>query len=218
LSIITEIEHPIELLPEPEVRGFRDGCPKTKQPRLLPGRHRHPLTLTMSSHMFERSNRLASAVPPSVCASGSEPQDDIPTVLVLDDDEDCRALVIAVLSKAGFLVYSLPDGRRVNEILGQYRIDLLVTDIVMPERDGIETITALRYSHPRLPVIAISGVAPMNTELYLRIAKKLGAFRVLNKPFRPNELLVAAREAIMRDSTLASSTQEHFEQSFLGIR
>ncbi len=156
--------------------------------------------------MFERSNRLASVVPPSVSASGSEPQDYIPTVLILDDDEDCRALVSAVLSNAGFLVYSLPDGRRVNEILGQYCIDLLVTDIVMPECDGIETITALRYSHPRLPVIAISGDAPMNTELYLTIAKKLGAFRVLNKPFRPNQLLAAAREAIMRESTLTSST------------
>lgn len=124
-----------------------------------------------------------------------------PTVLVLDDDEDCRALVTAVLSNAGFLVYALPNGRGVNEILSQNYIDLLVTDIVMPERDGIETIAALRSSHPRLPVIAMSGDAPKNMNLYLAIAKKLGAFRVLNKPFRPNELLVAAREALLRDST-----------------
>lgn len=151
--------------------------------------------------MLESSNRLAPATPPASSPAGSEPLEYTPTVLVLDDDEDCRALVTAVLSNAGFLVYALPDGRGVNEILSQNYIDLLVTDIVMPERDGIETIAALRSSHPRLPVIAMSGDAPMNMNLYLNIAKKLGAFRVLNKPFRPNELLVAAREAILREST-----------------
>jgi CheY-like chemotaxis protein len=86
-------------------------------------------------------------------------------------------------------------------MLGQHSIDLLVTDIVMPERDGFETIAALRQSHPQLPVIAMSGNAPMTMDLYLNIAKKLGAFRVLNKPFRPDQLLVAAREAILREST-----------------
>jgi CheY-like chemotaxis protein len=151
--------------------------------------------------MSESSNRLASAIPPSLAPSGCETVDYRPTVLVLDDDEDCRALVTAVLSNAGFLVYSLPDGRRVKEMLGQHSIDLLVTDIVMPERDGFETIAALRQSHPQLPVIAMSGNAPMTMDLYLNIAKKLGAFRVLNKPFRPDQLLVAAREAILREST-----------------
>lgn len=151
--------------------------------------------------MLDSSNRLAPVTPPATSPAGSEPLEYTPTVLVLDDDEDCRALVTAVLSNAGFLVYALPNGRGVNEILSQNHIDLLVTDIVMPERDGIETIAALRSSHPRLPVIAMSGDAPKNMNLYLAIAKKLGAFRVLNKPFRLNELLVAAREALLREST-----------------
>jgi DNA-binding NtrC family response regulator len=66
----------------------------------------------------------------------------------------------------------------------------------MPERDGLETLTELRYSHPRLPVIAISGDLPLNTQLYLTIAEKLGATRVLAKPFKMDELVAAAREAI----------------------
>jgi CheY-like chemotaxis protein len=93
-------------------------------------------------------------------------------------------------------VHAAPDGRRVAEILAEKRIDLVITDVVMPERDGIETLTALRYSHPRLPVIAISGDLPLNLHLYLTIAEKLGASRVLAKPFTTQVLVAAAREAI----------------------
>ena len=129
-------------------------------------------------------------------STSSDPLPVMPAVLLLEDNAPYRALITEMLTLAGFEVHAAPDGRRVVEILAETRIDLVITDLVMPERDGIETLTALRYSHPRLPVIAISGDVPLNTHLYLTIAEKLGASRVLAKPFKMDALVTAAREAI----------------------
>lgn len=121
----------------------------------------------------------------------------MPSVLVLEDNEAYRTLISEVFTQAGFEVTSASDGRRVAAILSERRIDLIITDLSMPERDGLETLTDLRYTHPRLPVIAISGDVPLNTHLYLTLAEKLGAARVLAKPFKMDQLLAAAREALV---------------------
>jgi DNA-binding response OmpR family regulator len=125
-----------------------------------------------------------------------------PAVLLLEDNEAYRTLLAEVLTVAGFEVVAVPDGRRVAQILRERPIDLVITDLVMPERDGIETITDLHYSHPRLPVIAISGDVPLNRDLYLSIAEKLGASRVLAKPFKMDELIAAARGALAASNAL----------------
>jgi len=124
----------------------------------------------------------------------------MPAVLVLDDNAEYRALLTEFLTQAGFEVIALKDGRGVTEILQQRPIDLVITDVGMPERDGFEVMTALRISHPRLPVIAISGDMPLNTHLYLTLASKLGASRVLAKPFSMAQLIAAAREAVVGGS------------------
>jgi CheY-like chemotaxis protein len=134
----------------------------------------------------------------------SDPLSPMPAVLLLEDNAPYRALLTEILTLAGFAVHAAPDGRRVAEILAEKRIDLVITDVVMPERDGIETMTALRYSHPRLPVIAISGDLPLNLHLYLTIAEKLGASRVLAKPFKTEVLVAAAREAIAASNPAAA--------------
>jgi DNA-binding response OmpR family regulator len=128
-----------------------------------------------------------------------------PAVLLLEDNEAYRTLLTEVLTRAGFEVCAAADGRRVAETLRQRSIDLVITDLVMPERDGIEIITDLRYSHPRLPVIAISGDVPLNRDLYLTIAEKLGAARVLAKPFKMDELIAAAREALAASNAAGPS-------------
>jgi CheY-like chemotaxis protein len=127
----------------------------------------------------------------------------VPTILLLEDNEAYRALITEFLTLAGFEVVAAPDGRRVPELLQQLSIDLLITDLSMPERDGIETMTDLRYTHPQLPVIAISGDVPLNTHLYLTLAEKLGASRVLAKPFKMDQLVLAAREAIAASNSSA---------------
>jgi CheY-like chemotaxis protein len=128
----------------------------------------------------------------------------MPAVLVLEDNEAYRALITEVLTSAGFDVVAAPNGRRVAATLRERPIDLVITDLSMPERDGLETMTELRYSHPRLPVIAISGDVPLNRDLYLNVAEKLGAARVLAKPFKMDELIVAAREALAASAQSAS--------------
>lgn len=135
--------------------------------------------------------------------SPSNPLPIAPAVLVLEDNEAYRTLITEVFTQAGFEVCSAPDGRRVAALLGERRIDLIITDLSMPERDGLETLTELRYSHPRLPVIAISGDVPLNRELYLTLAEKLGAARVLAKPFKMERLLAAAREALAASNPAA---------------
>ena len=127
----------------------------------------------------------------------------MPAVLVLEDHEAYRTLIADVLAQAGFEVHSAPDGRGVLSFLAAHRIDLVITDLSMPERDGIETMTALRYSHPRLPVIAISGDMPLNRDLYLTLAEKLGAARVLAKPFKMEQLIAVAREALAASNVSA---------------
>ena len=129
----------------------------------------------------------------------------MPVVLVLEDNVAFRNLIAEVFTLYGYDVCVAPDGRRVADILRQRRIDLVITDLAMPERDGIETLTDLRYSHPWLPVIAMSGDVPLNRELYLTIAEKLGAARVLAKPFKMEVLLAAAREALAASNTPAAS-------------
>jgi CheY-like chemotaxis protein len=129
-------------------------------------------------------------------STSAQPLPVMPTVLLLEDNEAYRTLMTEFLTLAGFEVHAAPDGRRVVELLKSRRIDLVITDLAMPERDGIETMTELRYSHPGLPIIAISGDVPLNTHLYLTIAEKLGASRVLAKPFKMDQLVSAAREAV----------------------
>jgi len=120
----------------------------------------------------------------------------MPGILLLEDNEAYRTLLTEILTLAGFAVHAAANGRHVDAILAERPIDLVITDVVMPERDGIETLTDLHYSHPRLPVIAISGDMPLNRDLYLTLAEKLGATRVLAKPFKMDQLIAIAREAL----------------------
>jgi DNA-binding response OmpR family regulator len=143
-------------------------------------------------------------------APSRDPRLALPAVLVLEDDEPCRILVADVLTLAGFEVCTAPDGRRVAAILRERPIDLVITDLAMPGRDGLATLTALRQSHPGLPVIAMSGGLRVNPQLYRAVAEKLGAGRVFAKPFKMDELIAAAREALAA-SHVPTACPEHAE-------
>jgi DNA-binding NtrC family response regulator len=118
------------------------------------------------------------------------------TILLLDDNEAFRATVSVALAMAGHKVVEAGDGTRLAALMDAHPFDLVITDLVMPNRDGVETIMALRDSHPRLPVIAMSGDAPTRAKLYLGIAQKLGAVRTLQKPFDADTLHSAIRAAL----------------------
>jgi DNA-binding response OmpR family regulator len=114
-------------------------------------------------------------------------------VLVIDDDPAARMTVRAILEDEGYSVTCAEDGRRGLEAFRKLRPDLVVTDIVMPEKEGIETILELRSIWPKGPIIAISGGGRTGNIDYLRLAQGMGANAVLMKPFDPAELLTCIR-------------------------
>ncbi|HEV2550320.1 MAG TPA: response regulator [Stellaceae bacterium] len=94
-----------------------------------------------------------------------------------------------MLEGKGYVIDTLPDGRRALALLEQIRPDAVITDIVMPESEGIETIVAIRGVAPDLPIIAISGGGQILEAEFLDMALQLGATAALRKPFELAELL-----------------------------
>jgi CheY-like chemotaxis protein len=121
-------------------------------------------------------------------------------VLVIDDMEGVRRFVKRALERAGHEVLLIEDGKDAAAATGQGLPDVVLTDIFMPERDGLQTIRDLRAIAPQLPIIAMSGGGSSVPGDYLFMAKKLGASVVLRKPFTVSELLAALEEATTHPS------------------
>lgn len=109
-------------------------------------------------------------------------------ILLIDDDEMLRRVLSKSLAHAGHEVIQAADGQQGLDLARVTGVDIVVTDLIMPVREGVETILQLRRERPTLPIIAISGDGT-NSKLYLEIAGKIGAKRILPKPFSPPELL-----------------------------
>jgi CheY-like chemotaxis protein len=116
------------------------------------------------------------------------------TVLVIEDDQEVREYLVAVLSRAGHTVSAACNGRDGVARFQEQPTEVVITDIIMPEKDGIETILDLRREHPQLKVIAISGGGRSTPENYLHSARLLGADRAIRKPFKNEEILSAVSE------------------------
>ena len=112
-------------------------------------------------------------------------------ILVIDDNADVRAVVAGVLEAAGHEVVAVADGVLGMDAQRKSPALIVVTDILMPEKDGIETIRDLKQEFPRVGIIAMSGSGKhlKNTEPSLLVASELGADAVLRKPFAPDVLL-----------------------------
>jgi CheY-like chemotaxis protein len=110
-------------------------------------------------------------------------------ILVIDDDEILRRLLGRVLTRAGHTVSAAADGLEATRLAHEQPFDLVITDLLMPESDGLEVIMAIREEFPGLRVIAISGGGRLGSNGYLRMARNLGASAVLSKPFENAELL-----------------------------
>jgi CheY-like chemotaxis protein len=112
-------------------------------------------------------------------------------ILIIDDEASLRDVVRDMLEMAGHSVAEARDGREALSIFALDNPDLVITDILMPERDGLETIAALREQHPLLPIVAVSGGGDAGVDFYLSLAGHIGATRTLAKPFRQAALLDA---------------------------
>lgn len=120
----------------------------------------------------------------------------MPTILLIEDDTDLRRLLIKVLERENFKVLEAGNGLEAMHILNLQTPDLVVTDLIMPDQDGIGTINLLKKNHPGIKIIAISGGGRMLSEDYLKIAKMLGADHTFKKPFDNKEFVLKVKELL----------------------
>ncbi|MGC2412816.1 MAG: response regulator [Stellaceae bacterium] len=107
-------------------------------------------------------------------------------ILVIDDDPQMRRLFVRILTGAGHTAHVADNGKQGIELFRSVSPALVITDIVMPDMEGIELIRELRREAPTVPILAVSG---SGRAVYLRAATAMGAAEVLAKPFRNDELL-----------------------------
>ena len=110
-------------------------------------------------------------------------------ILLIEDDEAFRKPLAEALRRAGHEVELAGEGRAALRLFKQTTFDLVVTDLFMPEMEGVETILALHRMQPGLPIIAMSGGGMVESQIPLNVAHKIGAVKTLTKPFRISELL-----------------------------
>lgn len=117
-------------------------------------------------------------------------------ILVVDDEPLICEMLEVVLTRAGHNVTIASDGVQAVELAGKLPLDLVVADIVMPEKDGLETIGELRKMHPEIKIIAISGGSRIGNFDFLAMAEKLGANASFYKPLDNDELVQTIKECL----------------------
>lgn len=117
-------------------------------------------------------------------------------ILVIDDDDQVREMLRQMMVHAGHEAVVAADGQLGISMHREQPADIIVTDIIMPEKDGWEAIVELRKEFPDVRIIAISGGARLGPYSYLAIAKRFGAQRVFAKPIEKAELLRAIEELL----------------------
>lgn len=117
-------------------------------------------------------------------------------ILIIDDDVHILRMLRQTLERKGYEVIEASNGKEGIRLYREEPADLIITDLIMPEKEGIETIKELRRDFPQLKIIAISGGGRIGPEVYLSMAKKLGAMRTFIKPIAREELLEAVRELL----------------------
>jgi len=115
-------------------------------------------------------------------------------ILVVDDNEDLRSTIQALLRADGFDVAVAGNGQAALALHQSHPADVVITDLFMPDKDGIETIVELRKLSPQLKIVAISGWTSTQGSDYLQVAREIGATVTLQKPFDPQELSRVVRQ------------------------
>ena len=117
-------------------------------------------------------------------------------ILVIDDERGLREIARQALERAGHTVAEAADGRMAMDMLGRVVPDLIITDILMPEQEGLQTIREIRKRWTSVPVLAVSGGGRTARLDFLEMARELGANATLAKPFRVRELLAAVDQLL----------------------
>jgi DNA-binding response OmpR family regulator len=117
-------------------------------------------------------------------------------LLVVDDDEAVRVMLKTMLEMHSHAVTTAENGILALNCLRRQLPDVVILDIIMPEKEGFETIVEIRRDYPSLKIIAISGGGSIGAMNYLKLARTLGANRTIEKPVHMKELLTAIRQLV----------------------
>jgi len=117
-------------------------------------------------------------------------------ILLVDDDDPFRKMLRKTLIKMGYEVVEARNGDEAVKLYEQETVDLVMTDIIMPEKEGLETIDALKSKHLGVIIIAMSGGGRGSATDYLKVAKLMGADRILSKPFSNEEMAATLDELL----------------------
>ena len=119
-------------------------------------------------------------------------------ILLVDDDRQFRDMLKAMLERLDHKVVTAQDGNEALERYSELKPDLVITDLIMPEREGLETIRALTSGDADVRIIAMSGGGRSSPATFLKIARAMGAAAVLPKPFSFDQLSTAIETALLR--------------------
>lgn len=128
-------------------------------------------------------------------------------ILVIDDQDDVRDVVMDILKENGHSVDGVGDGRTGLRLIATEKFDLVITDIIMPRKQGFDLIVEIRAKYPGLKIVAMSGGGQGDPSDYLRIATQLGADMVLAKPFGPAVLGAAVARILQEPARVCSGAQ-----------
>lgn len=131
----------------------------------------------------------------------------MPDLILIEDDELLRRTLTRLLERHGFSVREAGNGMEGLKLMRELPAPLVVTDLIMPEMEGIETIRHLRRLYPDTRIVAISGGGTIGAKCYLAVARQLGADRTLAKPFKPEQLLRVVAE-LLAPSPIVAHTDD----------
>jgi CheY-like chemotaxis protein len=120
----------------------------------------------------------------------------MPGILIVEDDKELREMLKLSLIRRKYTVFEADDGKEAIIHFKPSITDLVVTDLIMPEEDGLKVIIKLRELKPSIKIIAISGGGKVGPGSYLNLAKALGAHAIFSKPFSTRDLIAKIEELL----------------------
>ena len=121
-------------------------------------------------------------------------------ILIIDDEPHILMMLKKMMEKAGYDIDLASNGHEGMKLFQKSPSDLVITDIIMPEKEGLETIREMKRIQPELKIIAMSGGGKISAESYLETASIFGANRVIQKPFTQKEMVTAVNELMVAGS------------------